>query len=176
MSWTRCCQRIKLLCLRCTNIVMCEIWRWCDSVSDVSVIDFNLFYMGLVMNWCRLWWPNVRFLNMRHFFIRNFRSISMNVISCVINYLNTAVRELDFVASVNCTVFLLLRVGEVVTWSSISDCVWKLVLFLFVVRRWRFQQVNAVSELIIDSVLSSRNLNVVLSLKLVVTNFLAVWC
>lgn len=66
-------------------------------------------------------------------------SISMHVVRRIFHNLNSSIWHVNSIASMNCSIFLLLRVRKVIAGQAILDCIGESILFLVVIieGNWR---------------------------------------
>lgn len=141
MSWG-CSRIVSALTWRPYIVFRGKVWRGCDGMTNV--IDWDLLWIIIVGSWRgRWWWCWLNFFD-RIVLISHLSSITVNVVSGVFHDLYTTIRQVNFVASMNRTVFLLLRVRKVIAWVSVFDSVREPVLFLVMIRWWRFDWIDVI--------------------------------
>lgn len=174
MSWNRRRDRVVVEDGWRTNIVVAfDVWRGRHRVSDVAdatLLNFSLIKVfGLVGDVDR---RGVMLLN-RLVFVSDLSAVAMGIVCCVLHDLNSAIGQLNFVASLNGAVFLLLGVREIITGVTVFDGIRESVLFLVVIRRRRLDGVLLI--VVDDRVLVDGELNR-LPLEFVVLYFSGVIC
>lgn len=130
---------------RANIVVAFGVWRGRHRVSDVvDALNFSrIKVFGLVGNvdWC-----GVVLLNWLAF-VSDFGTVAMNVVCRVFHDLNSAIGQLNFVASLNNAAFLLLSVREVITGMIVFHGIRESVLFLVVI--WR-RRLDGVLVIVVD--------------------------